>query len=190
MMNQWRTQLRILRRYHGLKQSVLAEMIGVDQATISRWENGHQEPDLRGKRRMRDLLRKFSTRMEVEVGALLSSPIIDRSLVDTNYVLKDVSSFSVIKLGIEKSEIVGQNINRLRDDPEYERLVAQHKKIMSDGEFVCIRGVFLSKRNKCWIEAYTIPVLISGSVYFLSDRVRVRPEEQPRAKLEITLLDL
>ncbi len=37
-------RLKRLRRVVGLKQSALADLIEVDQATISRWENGGQTP--------------------------------------------------------------------------------------------------------------------------------------------------
>lgn len=39
--------LQALRRSKGITQVVLAEKIGTDQATISRVENGRQEPCLR-----------------------------------------------------------------------------------------------------------------------------------------------
>jgi transcriptional regulator with XRE-family HTH domain len=54
----WGQQIRAFRRQRLIKQSVLAEMAGVDQATISRWERGLQLPDVQMQRRLRDLLRK------------------------------------------------------------------------------------------------------------------------------------
>lgn len=37
-------RLRRLRRAKGVKQLALAQALGLDQATISRWESGHQRP--------------------------------------------------------------------------------------------------------------------------------------------------
>ena len=37
-------RLKRLRRSVGLKQTALADMLEVDQTTISRWENGTQTP--------------------------------------------------------------------------------------------------------------------------------------------------
>ena len=55
----WAMQLRRFRRAHALKQIVLAEMMGVDQTTISRWESGRQVPDFSMQRRLRDLIHKM-----------------------------------------------------------------------------------------------------------------------------------
>lgn len=52
----WSDQLRRYRRVHGLTQAVLAEILNVEQATISRWERGVHEPDLSVQRRLRDLI--------------------------------------------------------------------------------------------------------------------------------------
>ena len=38
-------RLRDLRRAHGLKQTELAKMLGVNQATLSRWESGASMPN-------------------------------------------------------------------------------------------------------------------------------------------------
>ncbi len=43
-------RLRRLRRSVGLKQSALADMLEVDQTTVSRWENGVQTPPARIQR--------------------------------------------------------------------------------------------------------------------------------------------
>ena len=48
--------LRRVRVSSGLTQSDLADMLNVDQATISRWERGAQMPDSAMQNRLRDLL--------------------------------------------------------------------------------------------------------------------------------------
>ncbi len=39
-------------------QEELAKMLGVTFATVNRWENGHHEPTMTQRRRIRDLCRK------------------------------------------------------------------------------------------------------------------------------------
>ena len=48
--------LRQVRVSSGLTQSELAEMLGVDQATVSRWERGAQMPDAEMQTKLRDIL--------------------------------------------------------------------------------------------------------------------------------------
>ena len=52
----WAEQIRRFRRDRMIKQMALAEMIGVDQATVSRWESGRVIPPLAWQRRLRDLI--------------------------------------------------------------------------------------------------------------------------------------
>ena len=49
----------------GIKQEVLAEMIGVSVQTLSRYENGHRAPNA-------DVLQKIATALGVSVAELLS----------------------------------------------------------------------------------------------------------------------
>lgn len=188
-MNEWRSQLRILRHYHGLKQAVLAEMMNVDQATVSRWERNRQTPDLSGQKRLRDLLYKFSTRMDVEVKAVLSSPLVDRSLIDTDYVIRGVSRASLKKLKINEDEMLGRNVNSLRNDPAYEKLVEVYKGPISKGEFTSIKGLFFSQACQSWVETYTIPVLVSGKLHLLNDRKLISASEPLTPSLEIDLIE-
>ena len=54
----WAVEIRRLRRSKLLKQAALASVLGIDQATVSRWENGKAIPELGMQRRLRDLLRR------------------------------------------------------------------------------------------------------------------------------------
>lgn len=49
-----------------LTQTELAEKLGVAFATVNRWENGHNEPSMRIKRKLRDICRRNSIPMEEE----------------------------------------------------------------------------------------------------------------------------
>jgi transcriptional regulator with XRE-family HTH domain len=188
-MTDWRSQLRILRGYHGLKQAALAEMLRIDQATVSRWENGRQEPDLAGRRRLRDLLRKFSSRIEVDVKALLSSPITERSLIDAEFVLRDVSNATIRNLQMDKESLVGKFVPALRDDREYDAMLTKYHNVIRVGEFTSMHGTFFSAMTSSWTEAYVIPVLANGSIYLLSERRRIVSPVPLRRQLTISLLE-
>lgn len=52
----WQGQIRRFRKARGLTQAALAEHLGVEQATVSRWECGTHEPELGIQRRLRDMI--------------------------------------------------------------------------------------------------------------------------------------
>ncbi len=46
-----------------LTQAELAEMLNVSFATVNRWENGHCEPSMKAKRKLREIARKHKFEM-------------------------------------------------------------------------------------------------------------------------------
>lgn len=50
--------IKVIRDRLFVTQSELAQMIGVFFATINRWENGHHEPTIKVKRKIRELCKK------------------------------------------------------------------------------------------------------------------------------------
>lgn len=54
-------RIRHLRRAHGLKQLVIAQGTGVDQATVSRWESGLQVPQIEIQHAVFNLLAHYRT---------------------------------------------------------------------------------------------------------------------------------
>lgn len=169
-MNDWKTQLRLLRRYHGLKQAVLAEMLNVDQGTVSRWERGVSEPDLSRRRRLRDLMWKFSTRLECDVRRLMASPFGSKTLASTNSIILDMSLFPEEECTTDKSKIIGQDAKALRGDSVFNELWDRSLPSIICGDFSGIHSVFFSNRSKKWIETYTIPIVIGGAMHLFSER--------------------
>lgn len=62
-------ELAALRKKRGLSQAKLAEMVGVEQPTIQRWEKGKREPDL-------DNLKSLATALGVTAGSLLDGTAV------------------------------------------------------------------------------------------------------------------
>ncbi len=56
-MNEYGRALRRWRRLRGVKQSHAAELLGVTQATLSRWERGHHRLPEAAERKLAQLLR-------------------------------------------------------------------------------------------------------------------------------------
>lgn len=50
--------IKVIRDRLLVTQSELAQMLGVSFATINRWENGHHEPTIKAKRKIRELCKK------------------------------------------------------------------------------------------------------------------------------------
>jgi transcriptional regulator with XRE-family HTH domain len=60
----WATYIREYRRNRGLKQADFAAIVGVEQATVSRWETGTLRPGLATQRRLRDLGAAYNGRAD------------------------------------------------------------------------------------------------------------------------------
>lgn len=55
MTENWGTFVRRYRLRHGLSQVHMAELLGVAQRTVSRWERGEDNPSVAQRKRLRDL---------------------------------------------------------------------------------------------------------------------------------------
>lgn len=77
-------ELQALRKKRGLSQAKLAEMVGVEQPTIQRWEKGKRLPDL-------DSLQGLAKALGVSPGALLDGGAL-MSVGPTLYVKGEVAA--------------------------------------------------------------------------------------------------
>lgn len=54
----WSKIIRNLRNKMLLSQTELADLLGVSFASINRWENGHNEPTIKIKRKIKELCQR------------------------------------------------------------------------------------------------------------------------------------
>lgn len=72
----WRilpAELRRARIACGLTQIELADRLGVDQASVSRWENGRQNPDRQIQKQIRDLLFRGRTLSDARLSHFIAT---------------------------------------------------------------------------------------------------------------------
>lgn len=60
----WASYIRNYRERYGLKQADFAAIMGVEQATVSRWETGLLRPSVAAQRRLREKVAGFNTRAD------------------------------------------------------------------------------------------------------------------------------
>ena len=99
--------MRRFRRLRALKQAALAEIVGVDQATVSRWESGRQNPDLGMQQRLRDLMRGIEPREEVLLKHWINASVGYTVLCDGERVIRAASPSYCCIHGVSPADVLG-----------------------------------------------------------------------------------
>ncbi|MGE4280238.1 MAG: helix-turn-helix domain-containing protein [Magnetospirillum sp.] len=184
-MNEWKSQLRLLRHYHGLKQAALAEMLNVDQGTVSRWERGLNEPDLSRRKKLRDVMWKFGSRVECDIRSLMASPFGAKTLLNRRSIILDIILVPGFEHKMDRSEVIGQDARKLRGDTAYNDLWNKNIKRLCSGDFTAVHSCFFSQNYNCWSKCYAIPVVIGGDLHFFAERQNFGPKAQFESSIRI-----
>ena len=120
----WAQRVKDYRARNGITQQALAEDLGVDRTTISRWENGKDEPALVFRKR---ILAFAPTYAEGTIRGLVS--FIDSldgmaTLLDANFRVLRTTRKHQLKLGYDPSDLYGQDSERYWS-AEMERIIQQ-----------------------------------------------------------------
>ena len=184
----WGPPLRRLRRLRALKQSAFAELLGVDQATVSRWESGRQIPDLGMQRRLRDLMRRAEPNEEVLLKHCINASIGYTMLCDEDRIIRAASpSFCQIH-SVTETDIVGMSTMGAFS-AELERMLwiaVEHG--FFEGEVASVRVVsrFHSLsgtwRNAGGIVCWTPVPLADGHILRRVDRITLSDEQFDAAR--------
>jgi len=115
MSETWQILLKRVRFAYSLGQKQLAEKLGVDQTTISRWERGIITPDVDIQRTVREMLRKHDPSLSSEAIAML--PIVTALVYQDNIAkLRAVSAVAASAHGMTVEEALEADFEKLLPD--------------------------------------------------------------------------
>lgn len=129
MAEDWCSMLRTFRLRHGLIQLELAQMVGVSQRTISRWERGEDQPTKTKQKRLRDLGLQPPTFLMANLAAAVAHCPAPRALSRMpNLKLISLSKPALVKrpsmadrVGTNLIELASGVLEEMRDDAVLQR---------------------------------------------------------------------
>lgn len=186
-LTDWPAQIRRYRRLQGLKQATLAEAVGVDQSTVSRWESGGVVPDPKIQQRLLTLMR-CSSADERLLRHTIGVALDECGLSTRERTILAASSSYCAAHGVSPRDIVGQSA-RPMDTAEAERL---RRLVCEEGFFrgeiasvtVIARTHSLSghHRNRA-TKAIWIPVRLKEGDILLRAERQTLPEDRLNEEL-------
>jgi len=131
----WPTKIKSHRQRHGLSQSQLAQMIGVSQRTISRWERGDDNPSITQQKRLRDMGWKLPSELMRNMASAVTHCPAPRALTRTAKLnLQAVSRPAVEKrpsivnwLGRDLAPIASGILSEMLDNQDLQRAIKNHE---------------------------------------------------------------
>ena len=110
--------LKRIRQYNGLKQSHIAELLQVTQATVSRYERGDLEISLDKIDKLLKVLGESRTSSDFSLRRLISNSSMASHLIcDTTHRLFVASPARVQEWRRDQTELCGQSLWRFATDP-------------------------------------------------------------------------
>lgn len=107
----WPRLIRALRQREHLTQQALAELLGVDQTSISRWERGRDLPAFSQRQRIRDLYRRHAgSRQDQVTRARVRNGFWPSSLVGPGAVFIEINTRALLEIGLTLTDLRGRTI--------------------------------------------------------------------------------
>lgn len=109
-------RLRALRRARRMKQAALADELGIDQTTVSRWETGSQFPNPKMRERAVMTL-SGAPRADEALSRLVANSVEPVHLIEeTTHVCLAASRARFLEWGLSTSDIIGETLWRYATD--------------------------------------------------------------------------
>jgi transcriptional regulator with XRE-family HTH domain len=115
-VEEWGQTIRQYRILNGLTQTALAELVSVDQATVSRWERGLQAPDVAMQGRLRALVRVSPLGRRRHLLHVVQAAPGVMMLFDSAFTLLAASRAVGERFGVAAADLTGVAYGKLLSD--------------------------------------------------------------------------
>jgi len=130
------------RRLHRVKQSAAGDMLGVSQATISRWERGQGEITWTQRRRIREIVGRAGVRSDSLARHLVSRALGLAGLLDRDLICLAVSPEAAAAHGMTPQDMVGVDFRPLVPEVTADVMDRLDRSGFYVGEVASARAVF------------------------------------------------
>jgi len=180
----WPRLLLGLRARQGLTQTALAERLGVDQTTVSRWERGLDHPGPRRRRSIRDLMRGEGRHDQV-MRARVRYAAWPASLVARGAVFLEINQGAATEAGLSQ-DLRGQSIYG-RFGPRTDEVTDRWERTgIFDGELaltISLNALLDASGREVFIRTLDTPHFTSdGTIWCLCELKRIGLAEYQRLR--------
>ncbi len=187
-MKEWGTWVRQVRIQRNLKQAAFAEMIGVDQATVSRWEAGRTRPDAQAQNRIRTLM--GSRPADSLIRHWVKMAIGGVVLVNSNRIILAASAQYSATHQIPVDEIVGLSVGPVFTEESDRLWQTAHNQGLFWGQIASVSAVTLTNslsghfHNVCTKCIWMPAPLADGEIVVRCEGTYLDGKEYSRALME------
>ena len=173
----WTSLIRQFRLSRGMNQAELAELCGVGQPTVSRWECGKQIPDRRTRTRLRALLRAQDSRSDDAIirSVRFAHVCSGLAIIDTQRVIETSLGCCYLQ-GISRADILNippwHWFKHIRRTPEMDWI---NMNALRNGDVLAIN---VTAECPIFSTAKKIPAVTTLTPLWLSDGTFILKGEQ------------
>lgn len=178
----WPRRLRSFRDRNGLSQAALADILGVNQKTVSRWERGEDTPSLALRQRLRDLMRRRQTdRRDRALVMRVRNSCWPQTLLTRGAVFLEANAAALVEAGLPFEDLRGRTIYGNFGD-ETDRVTARwEREGFFQGEFamwITLNAERLPNGQTNWLRTLDTPHFNDeGDIWCLSELKRITQAE-------------
>lgn len=185
-MSPWPALIKRLRFFASLKQGELAQQLGVDQGTVSRWERGVYVPDIWMQKRLRDMLHRSEPMLPPS--AIEAMPVRALLYCARNMGLLTCCSHIVA----EEHGMAVEDMRNINLAPWWTDSLQEMHETLHDadgwhsGEMAFAR-VKVFRITGHWCDVTAVPVPGAALVLFTAAQAQT-PPDIPTSKCELTMI--
>jgi DNA-binding XRE family transcriptional regulator len=185
-MSPWPALIKRLRFLSSLKQCDLAQQLGVDQGTVSRWERGVYLPDVWMQKRLRDMLQRSEPMLPPST--IEAMPVLALLYCARNMGLLTCCSHIVA----EQHGMAVEDMRNINLAPWWTDSLQEMHETLHDADGwrsgeIAVAKAKVFRITGQWCDVTAVPVSGADLVFFTAEQAQT-PPEIPTSKCELTTI--